>query len=90
MVLFLIVFKSGGDEKATDGVGEDLKNDDTEMCVKSGETSAVFSSLPLAIKWLRDSVQQNQSVRFQVMPILLLPFSLAIMNTISYKSLYDP
>lgn len=63
----LMQTNKGGDEKATDGVGEDLKNDDTEMCVKSGETSAVFSSLPLAIKWLRDSVQQNQSVRFQVL-----------------------
>ena len=41
------------------------------MCVRSGETSAVFSSLPLAIKWLRDTVKQNQSIRFQVMLILL-------------------
>lgn len=42
------------------------------MCVRSGETSAVFSSLPLAIKWLRDTVKQNQSLRFQVMLILLI------------------
>jgi hypothetical protein len=31
----------------------------------------VFSSLPIAIKWLRDTVQQNQSIRFQVMPFLV-------------------
>ncbi|KAL5567603.1 hypothetical protein UlMin_024178 [Ulmus minor] len=54
-----------GDDKSTD-VGEDLK-DDTEMCAKNGENSAVFSSLPIAIQWLRDSVQRNQSVRFQVL-----------------------
>uniref|UniRef100_A0A1D1Y9J7 Folylpolyglutamate synthase n=2 Tax=Anthurium amnicola TaxID=1678845 RepID=A0A1D1Y9J7_9ARAE len=29
--------------------------------------SCVFSSIPLAIKWLRDNTQQNQSVRFQVL-----------------------
>ncbi|XP_062092607.1 folylpolyglutamate synthase isoform X1 [Humulus lupulus] len=56
----------GGDDKTTDAFSEDLK-DDSEMRVRSGETSAVFSSLPLAIKWLRDTVQQNQSVRFQVL-----------------------
>ncbi|OAY38539.1 hypothetical protein MANES_10G022675v8 [Manihot esculenta] len=28
---------------------------------------AVFPSLPLAIKWLRDSVYQNRSVRIQVL-----------------------
>jgi folylpolyglutamate synthase len=33
------------------------------------ENSTVFPSLPLAIKWLRESVQQNQSVRYQVMLI---------------------
>ncbi|KAI9074064.1 hypothetical protein K1719_043956 [Acacia pycnantha] len=27
----------------------------------------MFPSLPLAIKWLRDRVQQNQSVRLQVL-----------------------
>lgn len=37
------------------------------MCARNGENSAVFDSLPLAIKWLRDSVQQNKSIRLQVM-----------------------
>ncbi|GMN41418.1 hypothetical protein TIFTF001_010640 [Ficus carica] len=62
----LMQTNKGSDEKTTDAISEDLKND-TEMCVKSGESSAIFSSLPLAIKWLRDSVRQNQSVRFQVL-----------------------
>ncbi|XP_041994934.1 folylpolyglutamate synthase-like [Salvia splendens] len=31
------------------------------------ENSTVFTSLPLAINWLRDSVRKNQSVRFQVL-----------------------
>uniref|UniRef100_A0A2P2MCF9 Uncharacterized protein MANES_10G023400 n=1 Tax=Rhizophora mucronata TaxID=61149 RepID=A0A2P2MCF9_RHIMU len=39
------------------------------MSVRTCKNSAVFPSLPLAIKWLRDSVQQNQSIRFQVMLI---------------------
>ncbi|KAG0548982.1 hypothetical protein BDA96_01G215100 [Sorghum bicolor] len=33
----------------------------------SGRTSSVFESLPLAIKWLRETAQQNQSIRFQVL-----------------------
>ncbi|KAK7276322.1 hypothetical protein RIF29_17461 [Crotalaria pallida] len=49
-----------------DIVSEDLK-DDMEMSVSNCEHSAVFPSLPVAIKWLRDRVQQNQSVRFQVL-----------------------
>ena len=48
-----------------DAVCEEVK-DDTELCVKNCANSAVFSSLPIAIKWLRDYVQQNQSIRFQV------------------------
>ncbi|KAK0591434.1 hypothetical protein LWI29_001772 [Acer saccharum] len=57
----------GGEAKNTDAGSED-KKDDTETSAKSCENSAVFSSLPLAIKWLRDSVQQNQStVRTQVL-----------------------
>ncbi|XP_077238898.1 DHFS-FPGS homolog B isoform X2 [Tasmannia lanceolata] len=35
--------------------------------ITSCESSSVFPSLPLAIKWLRDNVQQNRSVRFQVL-----------------------
>ncbi|XP_045786959.1 folylpolyglutamate synthase-like isoform X3 [Trifolium pratense] len=50
----------------TDIVPEELK-DDIEMSASNCEHSAVFSSLPVAIKWLRDRSQQNQSVRFQVL-----------------------
>jgi hypothetical protein len=60
----------GVDAKSIDAVCEEVK-DDTELSVKSCENSAVFSSLPLAIKWLRDSVQQNQSIRFQVVFFLV-------------------
>ncbi|KAF3433632.1 hypothetical protein FNV43_RR24735 [Rhamnella rubrinervis] len=55
-----------GDDKSTVAVDEDLKLD-KEMCARNGENSAVFDSLPLAIKWLRDSVQQNKSIRLQVL-----------------------
>lgn len=55
----------GGGDKIPDTVSEELR-DDVETAVKSCENSAVFSSLPSAIKWLRDSVRHNQSVRFQV------------------------
>ncbi|XP_026426584.1 folylpolyglutamate synthase-like [Papaver somniferum] len=41
--------------------------EDSEHKYRNSETSSVFPSLPLAIKWLRDSVQQNRSVRFQVL-----------------------
>ncbi|XP_075669337.1 folylpolyglutamate synthase-like isoform X1 [Castanea sativa] len=58
--------KVGGDAKSTDGVCEEVK-DDLELSTKSCENSMVFSSLPLAIKWLRDSAKQNQSIRFQVL-----------------------
>ncbi|XP_034202439.1 folylpolyglutamate synthase isoform X3 [Prunus dulcis] len=58
--------KAGGDEKSTGAVFEEL-TDDTEMAVRSCENSAVFPSLPSAIKWLRDSVRKSQSVRFQVL-----------------------
>ncbi|CAI8586218.1 unnamed protein product [Vicia faba] len=56
----------GNKGKITDTVSEELK-DDTEMSDSNYEHSAVFSSLPVAIKWLRDRSQQNQSVRFQVL-----------------------
>ncbi|CAN6293034.1 unnamed protein product [Urochloa humidicola] len=35
--------------------------------VNSSRTSSVFESLPLAIQWLRETVQQNQSTQFQVL-----------------------
>ncbi|KAA8539676.1 hypothetical protein F0562_026368 [Nyssa sinensis] len=62
----LINGEKGGDAKSTDLICEDGK-DDTEKGVRSCEHSTVFPSLPLAIKWLRDNVKQNQSVRFQVL-----------------------
>ncbi|XP_062156029.1 folylpolyglutamate synthase [Alnus glutinosa] len=55
-----------GDAKSVDDDCEEVK-DATKLSVKSCENSAVFSSLPIAIKWLRDTVQQNQSTRFQVL-----------------------
>uniref|UniRef100_A0A0D9XL84 Folylpolyglutamate synthase n=1 Tax=Leersia perrieri TaxID=77586 RepID=A0A0D9XL84_9ORYZ len=33
----------------------------------SSSTSSVFESLPLAVKWLRETAQQNQSTTFQVL-----------------------
>lgn len=33
---------------------------------KEEERSLVFSSLPLAVDWLRDSARRSQQVRFQV------------------------
>lgn len=56
----------GNKGKITDIVSEELK-DDMEMSASNCEHSAVFSSLPVAIKWLRDRSQQNQSVCFQVL-----------------------
>ncbi|KAF9595637.1 hypothetical protein IFM89_001510 [Coptis chinensis] len=55
----------GGDEKAADPIREEAI-EDASNSIRS-ETSSVFSSLPSAIKWLRDSAQQNRSVRFQVL-----------------------
>lgn len=45
---------------------EEVK-DDTGMSVMICKNSSVFSSLPLAIKWLRDTAQKDPFVRFQVM-----------------------
>uniref|UniRef100_A0A7N0UVQ6 Folylpolyglutamate synthase n=1 Tax=Kalanchoe fedtschenkoi TaxID=63787 RepID=A0A7N0UVQ6_KALFE len=54
------------DAKTSDILLEDVK-DDVEKNISSLENSVVFPSLPLAIKWLRDSAKQNQTVRFQVL-----------------------
>ncbi|KAL5709455.1 tetrahydrofolate synthase [Ranunculus cassubicifolius] len=40
---------------------------DTGGNTRSFDSSTVFPSLPLALKWLRDSAQQNHSVRVQVL-----------------------
>lgn len=44
----------------------DEGKDDTERPIRRCENSTVFPSLPLAIKWLRDAVLHNRSVRYQV------------------------
>ncbi|XP_034928483.1 folylpolyglutamate synthase isoform X2 [Populus alba] len=62
----LIQSDKGGEAKHADAVCEEGK-DDTKMGGSTCENSRVFPSLPLAIKWLRESVQQNQSVRYQVL-----------------------
>lgn len=41
--------------------------DHSETSIKSCENSVVFSSLPMAIKWLRDAAKQDRSVRLQVL-----------------------
>ncbi|XVE52607.1 hypothetical protein DITRI_Ditri02bG0135400 [Diplodiscus trichospermus] len=56
----------GGEVSNTDQVCEEVK-DDSGMSVRSYENSSVFSSLPLAIKWLREAAQKDQFVRFQVL-----------------------
>ncbi|XP_020215034.1 folylpolyglutamate synthase isoform X1 [Cajanus cajan] len=50
--------------KSNNAASEELN---MEISTSNCEYSAVFSSLPLVIKWLRDTVQQNQSTRFQVL-----------------------
>ncbi|XP_043816861.1 folylpolyglutamate synthase isoform X2 [Manihot esculenta] len=62
----LVQGDKGGEANNTDAVCEEVK-DDTGSSVRTCKNSAVFPSLPLAIKWLRDSVYQNRSVRIQVL-----------------------
>ncbi|KAM1053934.1 hypothetical protein FF1_001387 [Malus domestica] len=62
----LMMGNKGGDDNSAGTVREEL-TDDKEIAVKSCENSAVFPSLPSAIQWLRDSVRQSKSVRFQVL-----------------------
>ncbi|XP_028792735.1 folylpolyglutamate synthase isoform X4 [Neltuma alba] len=62
----LMQVNKGSDDKSAYAVSDELK-EDMELSTSNCEHSAVFPSLPLAIKWLRDRVQQNQSVRFQVL-----------------------
>ncbi|KAK7290070.1 hypothetical protein RIF29_04229 [Crotalaria pallida] len=56
----------GNKGRSTNASSEELK-DEIEMSASNSEHSAVFSSLPVAIKWLRNRVQQNQSTRFEVL-----------------------
>ncbi|KAG5237527.1 DHFS-FPGS family protein [Salix suchowensis] len=62
----LIQSDKGGEAKYADAVCEEGK-EDTKMSGSAFENSAVFPSLPLAIKWVRESVLQNRSVRYQVL-----------------------
>lgn len=56
----------GSDSKGTGAILEE-EGEQPELGGKSCENT-VFSSLPMAIKWLRDSVlQQNRSIRLQVL-----------------------
>ncbi|XP_057523741.1 folylpolyglutamate synthase-like isoform X3 [Amaranthus tricolor] len=43
------------------------ERDESEMGIISCTNSKVFSTLPLAINWIRDYARQNQSVRVQVL-----------------------
>lgn len=61
----LIQGERGREAKSADSVQE-IK-DVTGMSARSFENSSVFPSLPMAIKWLRDCVRQNESLRFQVL-----------------------
>ncbi|KAA3478285.1 folylpolyglutamate synthase [Gossypium australe] len=56
----------GGEPRNMDQACEEVK-DDTGMSVTSCKNSSVFSSLPSAIKWLRDTAQKDRFVRFQVL-----------------------
>ncbi|KAL8533952.1 hypothetical protein ACS0TY_010104 [Phlomoides rotata] len=58
--------EKGRDPKNSDSTCEAVC-DDAEKGAHSTENSTVFTSLPLAINWLRDSVRKNQSVRCQVL-----------------------
>lgn len=65
-----VTYLAGRDPKNTELTCEAGNNDAEKGCHNS-ENSTVFTSLPQAINWLRDSVRKNQSVRFQV---ILLPY----------------
>ncbi|CAN1257340.1 Folylpolyglutamate synthase [Linum perenne] len=55
----------GSEARDEEPVSKEVKGD-LETNPLSCESSAVFPSLSVAIKWLRDSVRQNPSVHFQV------------------------
>ncbi|XP_073288375.1 folylpolyglutamate synthase [Primulina huaijiensis] len=59
--------EKGRDAKTADLTYEAGTTDTIEKGGNSCENSTVFSSLPIAINWIRESVRKNQSVRFQVL-----------------------
>ncbi|KAL0402822.1 UNVERIFIED_CONTAM: Folylpolyglutamate synthase [Sesamum radiatum] len=61
----LILSEKGRDAKNAELTCE-VVSDDIDKGAHNSENSTVFTSLPLAINWLRDSVRKNQSVRFQI------------------------
>lgn len=61
----VVPYIAGRDPKNAE-LTREAGGDDTEKGAQRSEESTVFTSLPLAINWLRDSVRKNQSVRFQV------------------------
>ncbi|KAG8380754.1 hypothetical protein BUALT_Bualt06G0048900 [Buddleja alternifolia] len=62
----LVLGERGRDAKAADLTCE-AGTDDIEKGARICEDSTVFTSLPVAINWLRDNVRKNQSVRYQVL-----------------------
>lgn len=72
LLLILVCFLHllGGEAHKTDQICEEVK-DDTGMSIRNCKNSSVFSSLPSAIKWLRDSAQKDRLVRFQVMLVFM-------------------
>ncbi|XVE69261.1 hypothetical protein DITRI_Ditri09bG0138200 [Diplodiscus trichospermus] len=56
----------GGETGSIDQVCEEVK-DNAGMSIRNCKNSSVFSSLPCAIKWLRDAAQRDRFVRFQVL-----------------------
>ncbi|KAL9226634.1 hypothetical protein vseg_002423 [Gypsophila vaccaria] len=62
----LVKAEKSGYPKSTEISSEETRAE-IDKGVISGTNSKVFPTLPLAIKWLRDNVRQNQSTRLQVL-----------------------
>ncbi|CAO2817139.1 unnamed protein product [Amaranthus hypochondriacus] len=62
----LINADKGGYAKDSD-IGSKEERDESEKGIISCTNSKVFSTLPLAINWIRDYARQNQYVRVQVL-----------------------
>ncbi|XP_074279795.1 folylpolyglutamate synthase-like isoform X2 [Silene latifolia] len=62
----LVKGEKDGHAKGAEISSEEIR-DEMQKGTISGTNSMVFPTLPLAIKWLRDNVRQNQSVRVQVL-----------------------
>ncbi|KAL9231390.1 hypothetical protein vseg_006624 [Gypsophila vaccaria] len=62
----LVQAENGGHANPSEISCEETK-DDIENGIIGGTNSKVFPTLPLAIKWLRDTARQNHSLRVQVL-----------------------